>query len=311
VVFIPRKPHKNGFINYQLVTVFERNSTHYPFVIDFEPFYRYPFPSPHICIEKFLQRWRWNTPAHICGDKAFGNSLVVEAIQRHHALATLAIPKDCFREVWDLIEQDLTMNRWRAAKKGQLIASCRRVRSPDGETTFQRLMHVSNEAEDEGMQVIIQCDDNLNYDFLQKKTIQELKALCDSLNIKHGRNKKEIIERILKRSETTGRRSHELNKTHREFENSSFENDEENFHNLYKRFFNGIDLHDRYYYRLHTRMAVQNWKRKLLQCLIRSLYINVFSMVNAQLIIPWTEYCRTLAKILINLSENEITFFLN
>ena len=105
---------------------------------------------------------------------------------------------------------------------------------------------------------------------LEKKTIGDLKPICESLKIKTKGNKSEVISRILKaQSYSQDDRKVFLKKLEK-----SFSDEKENSHKFYRETFNYIDLNQRVWNQPNYNRKIEEWRYKFLFCTLKQMLIN-------------------------------------
>ena len=98
---------------------------------------------------------------------------------------------------------------------------------------------------------------------LEAMTIQKLREICKRFNIRHGKKdfkisnyigkKKSIyIDNILRRIQSVHHQESEILKVEKYISETSFKNSPP-LHNLYRKWFNLVDLADRYWYKVHEK----------------------------------------------------------
>lgn len=141
VVYIPRKPHPNGLLIYLMCSYVDhpqQNNKRLPFVIDIEPHLKVGDVSPEQTVRTFMNRYifysycehlycyrypgHWVKP-HIVGDSAFGSFNMIQEIENWGGLGTLAISRTESPWLWNTLDQNLSPNHWRAAKKNSIVSS--------------------------------------------------------------------------------------------------------------------------------------------------------------------------------------------
>jgi len=81
VVYIPRKPHPNGLLNFLFAT--KSSNTGLPYVIDFQPHLTHPQLTPSEIVRLFVARWTYSHSPIIVGDsKIIGFKLVNELMEQ-------------------------------------------------------------------------------------------------------------------------------------------------------------------------------------------------------------------------------------
>ena len=122
-------------------------------------------------------------------------------------------------------------------------------------------------------------------------TVLELKMICKKYNIKQGKKKEIIIENIYQRSKIFNKEYSKLENMTNMIENGSFV-DPEPLHNLYRDWFNLVDLANKRWYSVEEHHARQSWKSKMVLALLRIATMNawVYSMTKIpQTWLDWRE----------------------
>ena len=89
VVYIPRKPHPNGLLNWICVNV--SSTTGLPFVMDMEPHLSFPQISARDALKKMFRRWIYpNKPSYIA-DAACGSFELMEELDKAGATAVFSM----------------------------------------------------------------------------------------------------------------------------------------------------------------------------------------------------------------------------
>ncbi|MCI0549520.1 MAG: hypothetical protein L0287_01050 [Anaerolineae bacterium] len=81
--YIPRKPHKNGLLNY----IASFKTDHGPYLFDLEPDYLANNPvNSRTALLKFLYRWPWTERVHVTIDAGFSDMDVLDVMKDKHML---------------------------------------------------------------------------------------------------------------------------------------------------------------------------------------------------------------------------------
>jgi len=121
-VYIPRKPHPNGLLNWCLVTV--SSTTGLPFVIDFEPHLSFPTISGQNAILKMHQRWPYPFKPCYVADATIGSFELLQEMHSSNSFACFSISKKVKPWLWQLLSTGTPDKHWKAAwTKEGLLAS--------------------------------------------------------------------------------------------------------------------------------------------------------------------------------------------
>jgi hypothetical protein len=126
VVFIPRKPHKNGLLLYSAVgAVRHPNSDDkkLPWIVDIEPHLTAGDTAPHDVVRTMISRWKFYTKPEIVADAGFGSFDLCEDLSKSGVTVTFSMPLKSNPALWDVLSLNTIKGSWRAAKKGPVIAS--------------------------------------------------------------------------------------------------------------------------------------------------------------------------------------------
>jgi hypothetical protein len=132
VVYIPRKPHPNGLLNYQLVAISSRSGQ--PYVLDFEPRITLDV-SPRSALFSLMSRWESRAQTlHLVADSAFSGILTVTQLAGMGFRVTCSMSTREQKLTWQLLEKGLPSNAWRACQtpNGIMMSVHRSNQSDEG-----------------------------------------------------------------------------------------------------------------------------------------------------------------------------------
>lgn len=109
---------------------------------------------------------------------------------------------------------------------------------------------------------------------LQQKRVQDLKIICDSMNISKAGKKADIIDRILRTQELD---EEALRATLDQLRKSGKRGGDVH-HQYYKKSFNLIDVHDKYWYDIQPSHTISHWQAKLSISLLDIGLVNTFAL---------------------------------
>lgn len=125
VVYIPRKPHPNGFLVYLLATFLQhpiKTNRVIPYILDFIPHVQVGDIAPSKAFCSFLDRfvfkiyfkifYRWKLPSKptIIADAAFGTDEVKKKVQSWNGTATLSYAFDSPIWLWNTLKHNVPPN---------------------------------------------------------------------------------------------------------------------------------------------------------------------------------------------------------
>ena len=92
VVFIPRKPHPNGLLLYQAVTMVDSpiNNGTLPFILDIIPHLKQGDSVPASSFQLIMNRWNNNEKPHFLADAAFGSLDMLQIVSNWGGKATFS-----------------------------------------------------------------------------------------------------------------------------------------------------------------------------------------------------------------------------
>ena len=113
---LERKPHKDGFVVYNLATTLQWSKL--PYVVDLEPFLQSGTLTPRLAAEKLIFRIR---TGHFTLDAAFCNFDFLVFCSSNHLRCTMACTSNS-SALWEFGKRDLIKGEWRLFQKGDMIA---------------------------------------------------------------------------------------------------------------------------------------------------------------------------------------------
>jgi hypothetical protein len=291
LVYIPRKPHKNGLLVYHMACKSEK--TEQPYLLDIEPRLSEPSVSPREAFLAILKRWECYTrPIHVVADAAFG---ATDAFQKIPAQLTgeaqAAVPPKILLTfsmstkekpgMWRLLEHNLPQGRWRACSGfGDALISVWSGKVQDKQTFHHLATNAFvGEVQPEQTQQQPASTTSSNtasqaaHDELNSHTVLELRAMLTAKGLKAGGNKNELINRLLRYSQTASTGVSPEQEFIKSFCAFSFSQDPPH-HIFYRKHFNSIDKHDKLFYRLASSFHIPHWRTKMLLSILLSAVVN-------------------------------------
>ena len=148
VVFIPRKPHPNGFVIY-IVAAFIINplysskkresnpswadagkdkmfrNSFLPIIVDFMPHLVVGDISPFEAMRKLMKNWSFEgMKPHIVTDSVFGSFPLMEEVVANGFTWKTALGTDSAIELGQVLSYNLAAGRWRCGVKEDLVINC-------------------------------------------------------------------------------------------------------------------------------------------------------------------------------------------
>ena len=136
IVYMPRKPHPIGLLNYLLVTYVDdpiKIGKKRPYILDLQPHIQSGDTSLIEITSNFLNRWTLPDRPHFIGDSAFGSLDAIQAIADWGGRSTFAMKEIVQSELWAILSFNCIPETFRLAYNRDLkiVASCRTI-VPDG-----------------------------------------------------------------------------------------------------------------------------------------------------------------------------------
>ena len=290
VVFIPRKPHPNGLLLYQAVTIVPNPkdaSRTLPYILDIFPHVQQGDSAPTDAFLTFLDRWIGIDRPHIIADAAFGSFSTLEHVTKWGGSATFSFTSTNTPWLWELLSFGVPPAHWRAAWNSEIscLASVHAVVDLNGRKVFQQILS-SAFAATLHTEAPLPLDINqaalarlpsmpvFTEESLKKMTVQEMRCICKSFNIKQGKKKESFVHNILNRSNTLHNEGLETERIARTIQRGALA-DPALPHDTYKEYFNLVDLVDRRWYGIEEHHGHHSWKGKLVLAMLR------FGVMNA------------------------------
>lgn len=292
-VYIPRKPHPNGLMVYNVATVSDR--TGLPYILAMYPFFKFPQLSPREALITAAKQWRYVTPGHFIVDAAFGCMDLFEEKFEKPTYFTSSMPVTTIPHVWSVLKWNITPKQSQFAVKenennvNPVIASCY---CDVDDNDFKFHLVCSNAFNVQKIQASVTIDNEeesqvppqaqvvaMTKDQLFELTIAELKVLCKQKGIKTSGTKVILVERMVPYFNMTSSTAVtiEQNKASCISGKKSGYN---MLHSTYKENFNAVDRINRWWYMYDYKYKVCNWRAKLLFGTLKLSLINSWTLAN-------------------------------
>lgn len=316
VQYIPRKPHPNGLLVYLLashvVNPLYDNDSVLPFVVDFEPHLTSGDCGPQKALKACLERWNLQEKPSIIGDAAFGSEEMVEYIRKWGATSTFSININQKPFLWSVLQSNLPPDHWKyAVVKDSGVYACTHCLISSTNSIINQQIFTNmvagfedediNEESIESEQESDPEDEELSLipkytlETLEKLTVKALRDISKQFNIKQGKKKADLIEKILRRVSSVHDNLSGLKEFIRSSEDSIFP-DPSPIHTLYGDHFNIVDIADKYWYTVNDGHRNEQWKSHLFLGLVRFQILNCWVMGNSVMPESWTTFRENLAK---------------
>jgi len=104
---------------------------------------------------------------------------------------------------------------------------------------------------------------------LNELTVPELREICDQYNIRPGKKRKhDLITHMAQILNPSDSAVSQLNAIETQID-KTFYGTEPLQHSFYRTNFNGVDLHDRYWYKISYNYQIRNWHSAFFFCLLK------------------------------------------
>ena len=145
VIYIPRKPHPNGFLFYLLATFVSDPTgleSTVPYVLDIIPHLSAGDVPPVETIKEFLKRWTGvGAKPVVVLDAGFSSLQLIASIKAWGGHVVMSSKTDTLEDVWQALSTSLPPHFWHAAVRDDgLVASCHAAISTKGEKTEQYVL---------------------------------------------------------------------------------------------------------------------------------------------------------------------------
>ena len=275
VVYIQRKPHPNGLLNYLAVCYVEhpaKREKGLPFVISILPHLTVGDTSPHGVVRTFMKQWLCQNKPHWVADAAFGSEIMLKEVEEWGGSATFSMSISTMNWMWNVLSANSPTGTWRAAmnEKGW-IASSHTILDKNNNRVHQQLLSNGFKGVETGTQTTNSSPIVTSTEFmpiferetLMKMKIEELKEICKKWNIKIKGNKPNLADNIVTRSLTLNQDFGQLKSLETSLQ-SHWNKDPALMHDYYKCHFNAVDLVDCKWNQVEEHHQNQHWEAKMI-----------------------------------------------
>lgn len=126
---------------------------------------------------------------------------------------------------------------------------------------------------------------------LIKMTVEELRGICKTYNIRQGKKKEGFVNNIATRSETFHQHVHQVDRLQQSLK-TDFLADPAPLHDFYKDHFNLVDLADRRWYSVEECHQHHKWQTKVIISMLRTAVMNSWvyaSKIKYAMWLSWRE----------------------
>jgi len=133
--------------------------------------------------------------------------------------------------------------------------------------------------------------------------VTDLREICAKHNIRVGRKRKhELIDYMVQILNPTQSAESEFTELKSKIDSTFFATEPPQ-HTFYRTHFNGVDLHDRYWYKIPYNYQVRNWQTAYFFGILKVAVINSWVLHNEIEQITLEKYLTALAVYLLNLKK--------
>ncbi len=287
---MPRKPHKNGLLNY--VLVIKLGDRRLPFFLDMNPKFTHKDVTAHSSLKLFLDRWPFTPKPHVVGDSAFCSTEIIQQMTQNGQFGTFSCAGAEHAFLWKLLLRNLQHKQWQACyhSDGSLLASVYRSGDSDegdedeeeeatDSNTRDGVHRLMTNAWNFTLPVSEPAQPNVQKEFseeyLKTLTVPQLKEICKKHSLKFKKTKENTIQFLMRHEERKQKRSTVTTSVLEEFSSNKFTS-AASHHLLYKSAFNGVDLLDKFWYQSNFTHAVHHWRTKFIISIMEAAIVNAW-----------------------------------
>ena len=120
-------------------------------------------------------------------------------------------------------------------------------------------------------------------------TVNKLRTICKTYNIRQVKKKAQFVENIFQRSEYLYKHSSALDKL-QNYIQKQYLNDPAEIHDLYKDYFNLVDLADRHWYSVEEHHRHQKWQCKMVLAMLHTAVANSWVYASKVKYAEWMDW---------------------
>jgi hypothetical protein len=190
--------------------------------------------------------------------------------------------------IWDLLKRGITKGKWNACScESGLLMSIYQSSEICDEWNGKEPFHLVGtnwfsfcyERFNEGELEDIDEKDISQYteDYLNGKTVANLKEICKEYNLLVNGKKEDIIKRVMRFTNKWSEQKDSIDNLLDKIETRSF-NSKPPHHQFYRENFNHVDRHDRYHFICCAKFKVTSWETKMLPSILTDIIANSWVM---------------------------------
>jgi len=301
VVYIPRKPHKNGLLCYKMCT--RSQKTGLPYQLDLEPFDQFPQITARDALKRMVSRWSYTHKPIYVADAAFGSIDTLEYINDKEAHAVLCTSIGSMGYMYRLLRRGTDLNNWNGAMNSDgFIASVRTtIKSNNADdhsfeydeegqvrnSSFKSHFVLTNLYKGKRWKQVIPESKGPVYstEWCMKQTSKVLKEELTKHGLRANGTKSDMTRKLIACCNT---QKSQRNMILERLEANNFKSDAKP-HDVYRRHFNSVDLHDARWYDFHYQYALNNWRSKMMLSILTDAITNSWVIMNEMV---KTDHCQ-------------------
>jgi len=113
LVYIPRKPHPYGLLNWVLAC--KSSLTGIPYVLSFFPHLDHPQVTSQAALRYFVNSWSYAHKPTFIADAVIGGFDLLNELEEKDITATFSCSSNLKPWIWSVLKKDLLSESWRAA----------------------------------------------------------------------------------------------------------------------------------------------------------------------------------------------------
>lgn len=254
-----------------------------PYVLDLIPHLQVGDSGPLDNLRLAMSRWGNLSKPHMVADAAFGSFDILKEISEWGGMGTFSCSSGNTPWLWEMLSTNLPPHSWRAAINVELgvVASIHTATDDKGKKTHQQLLSTGWDTTlklpsiEEGVVGTGQPTQmpRFSKEALTKMTVEDLKKICKTYNIRQGKKKEDFVNKIAKRSATFHEHAQLIDILLQSIK-MDYLTDPAPLHDFYKEHFNLVDLADRRWYSVEEHHQHHKWQSKVILSMLRTAVMN-------------------------------------
>ena len=160
--------------------------------------------------ERFIDRWTRPERPHFISDAAFGSEHLLQKVSEFGGTATFSCSVKVLSFLWEILSSNLPPDHWRAAEQAGTgyIASCHALLDPKGGKVYQQIISSAASGATLLQETATSSTSQLSSmpsfspTALRALSVEQLREICRTYNIKQGKKKEDFVQTIFARSAT-------------------------------------------------------------------------------------------------------------